>query len=192
MPERNLVPVPDRMPADRGRARRAGGASRCTRCASSTVPANAVALVIGAGPIGAFAAQWLRVLGVVRGCSWPTSTSASGRDRRAPRLRDDRSPPGRRATRSRHRERDRRPRRRHRRRGQRPRAITFLQAVDAAAHHGQVAAARRPQQGRRPAQGDRVAHPPPRVARARHLELAVTPRGHAASGTWWSHRSGAR
>lgn len=65
VPERNLVRLPDGVSLIEGAlVEPAGVALHAVRKAS--VPANATALVIGAGPIGLFAAQWLRVLGVVR------------------------------------------------------------------------------------------------------------------------------
>lgn len=65
VPERNLVKLPHDMSLITGAmVEPAGVALHAMRKVS--VPANATALVIGAGPIGNFAAQWLRVLGVTR------------------------------------------------------------------------------------------------------------------------------
>ncbi len=62
VPERNLVPVPETMPlVVAATVEPAAVALHAVRKLS--VPPAGVALVIGAGPIGAFAAQWLRVLG---------------------------------------------------------------------------------------------------------------------------------
>ena len=65
VPERNLVKLPSDMSLITGAmVEPAGVALHAMR--KVQVPANATALVIGAGPIGNFAAQWLRVLGVTR------------------------------------------------------------------------------------------------------------------------------
>jgi L-iditol 2-dehydrogenase/galactitol-1-phosphate 5-dehydrogenase len=65
VPERNLFPLRDDMSVLEGAmVEPAGVALHAVRKAS--IGANATALVIGAGPIGMFAAQWLRVLGVTR------------------------------------------------------------------------------------------------------------------------------
>lgn len=65
VPERNLVPVPADMPLlVAATVEPAAVALHAVR--KLTVPPAGVALVIGAGPIGAFAAQWLRVLGWTR------------------------------------------------------------------------------------------------------------------------------
>ena len=62
VPERNLVPVPATMPLlHAAMVEPAAVALHAVR--KLTVPAAGSALVIGAGPIGALAAQWLRVLG---------------------------------------------------------------------------------------------------------------------------------
>ena len=65
MPERNLVPVPARMPLlHAAMVEPAAVALHAVR--KLQVPAAGTALVIGAGPIGALAAQWLRILGWTR------------------------------------------------------------------------------------------------------------------------------
>ncbi|MBN9158427.1 MULTISPECIES: galactitol-1-phosphate 5-dehydrogenase [unclassified Microbacterium] len=65
VPERNLFPLRDDQSALEGAmVEPAGVALHAVR--KAPIGANAVALVIGAGPIGMFAAQWLRVLGVTR------------------------------------------------------------------------------------------------------------------------------
>jgi L-iditol 2-dehydrogenase/galactitol-1-phosphate 5-dehydrogenase len=65
VPERNLFPLRDDMSLLEGAmVEPAGVALHAVRKAA--VPVNASALVIGAGPIGMLAAQWLRVLGVTR------------------------------------------------------------------------------------------------------------------------------
>lgn len=65
VPERNLVALrPDTTLIAGAMVEPAGVALHAMRKAE--IPANASALVIGAGPIGLLAAQWLRVLGVVR------------------------------------------------------------------------------------------------------------------------------
>ncbi|KHK96368.1 alcohol dehydrogenase [Microbacterium mangrovi] len=65
VPERNLFPLRDDMGLLEGAmVEPAGVALHAVR--KAPVPANASALVIGAGPIGMLAAQWLRVLGVTR------------------------------------------------------------------------------------------------------------------------------
>lgn len=65
VPERNLVRLPEGLSLiDGALVEPAGVALHAVR--KATVPPNASALVIGAGPIGLLAAQWLRVLGVVR------------------------------------------------------------------------------------------------------------------------------
>ncbi len=62
VPERNLVPVPATMPLlHAAMVEPAAVALHAVR--KLAVPAAGSALVIGAGPIGALAAQWLRVLG---------------------------------------------------------------------------------------------------------------------------------
>jgi L-iditol 2-dehydrogenase/galactitol-1-phosphate 5-dehydrogenase len=62
VPERNLVPVPASMPLlHAAMVEPAAVALHAVR--KLAVPAAGSALVIGAGPIGALAAQWLRVLG---------------------------------------------------------------------------------------------------------------------------------
>ena len=62
VPERNLVPVPPGMPLlHAAMVEPAAVALHAVR--KLAVPAAGSALVIGAGPIGALAAQWLRVLG---------------------------------------------------------------------------------------------------------------------------------
>jgi L-iditol 2-dehydrogenase/galactitol-1-phosphate 5-dehydrogenase len=65
VPERNLVRLPAGTSLIAGAmVEPAGVALHAVR--KAVVPPNATALVIGAGPIGLFAAQWLRILGVVR------------------------------------------------------------------------------------------------------------------------------
>jgi L-iditol 2-dehydrogenase/galactitol-1-phosphate 5-dehydrogenase len=65
VPERNLFPLRDDMGVLEGAmVEPAGVALHAVR--KAPVPADASALVIGAGPIGMLAAQWLRVLGVTR------------------------------------------------------------------------------------------------------------------------------
>jgi L-iditol 2-dehydrogenase/galactitol-1-phosphate 5-dehydrogenase len=65
VPERNLVKLPSDMSLIAGAmVEPAGVALHAMR--KVQIPANATALVIGAGPIGNFAAQWLRILGVTR------------------------------------------------------------------------------------------------------------------------------
>lgn len=65
VPPRNLFHLPDHVSLIEGAiVEPAGVALHAVRRA--TVPTNATALVIGAGPIGLLAAQWLRVLGAVR------------------------------------------------------------------------------------------------------------------------------
>ncbi len=65
VPERNLVRLPEGTSLVAGAmVEPAGVALHAVRKAE--IPPNASALVIGAGPIGLFAAQWLRILGVVR------------------------------------------------------------------------------------------------------------------------------
>jgi len=65
VPERNLFPLRDDMSLIEGAlVEPAGVALHAVR--KAPIAANASALVIGAGPIGLFAAQWLRVLGATR------------------------------------------------------------------------------------------------------------------------------
>lgn len=65
VPERNLIPLrPGTSLIDGAMVEPAGVALHAVR--KAVVPPNATALVIGAGPIGILAAQWLRILGVVR------------------------------------------------------------------------------------------------------------------------------
>lgn len=65
VPERNLVRVPDGFSLIRAAiVEPAAVALHGVR--KLDIPANAVALVIGAGPIGSIAAQWLRILGCTR------------------------------------------------------------------------------------------------------------------------------
>ena len=65
VPERNLVPVPATMPLlHAAMVEPAAVALHAVR--KLLVPASGTALVIGAGPIGALAAQWLRILGWTR------------------------------------------------------------------------------------------------------------------------------
>jgi L-iditol 2-dehydrogenase/galactitol-1-phosphate 5-dehydrogenase len=65
VPQRNLIPLPVGTSLIAGAmVEPAGVALHAVRKAE--IPANASALVIGAGPIGLLAAQWLRILGVVR------------------------------------------------------------------------------------------------------------------------------
>lgn len=65
VPEANLVPVPADVPLVHA-AVVEPAAVALHAVAKLTVPAAGVALVIGAGPIGALAAQWLRILGWAR------------------------------------------------------------------------------------------------------------------------------
>ena len=65
VPERNLIPLsPGTSLIAGAMVEPAAVALHAVRKAE--IPANASALVIGAGPIGLLAAQWLRILGVVR------------------------------------------------------------------------------------------------------------------------------
>jgi L-iditol 2-dehydrogenase/galactitol-1-phosphate 5-dehydrogenase len=65
VPERNLIPLAPGTSLIAGAlVEPAGVALHAVRKAE--IPANASALIIGAGPIGLLAAQWLRILGVVR------------------------------------------------------------------------------------------------------------------------------
>lgn len=65
VPARNLFRLPEHVSLIEGAlVEPAGVALHAVR--KAPVPPNATALVIGAGPIGLFAAQWLRVGGVVR------------------------------------------------------------------------------------------------------------------------------
>ena len=65
VPERNLIPVPASMPLLHA-AMVEPAAVALHAVLKLQVPANGSALVIGAGPIGALAAQWLRILGWTR------------------------------------------------------------------------------------------------------------------------------
>lgn len=65
VPERNLVPVPRTMPLLHA-AMVEPAAVALHAVLKLRVPASGTALVIGAGPIGALAAQWLRILGWTR------------------------------------------------------------------------------------------------------------------------------
>lgn len=65
VPEDNLIPVPDSVPLVHA-AVVEPAAVALHGVLKLDVPAAAVALVIGAGPIGALAAQWLRIRGVSR------------------------------------------------------------------------------------------------------------------------------
>jgi len=65
VPERNLIPVPASMPLLHA-AMVEPAAVALHAVLKLQVPANGTALVIGAGPIGALAAQWLRILGWTR------------------------------------------------------------------------------------------------------------------------------
>jgi L-iditol 2-dehydrogenase/galactitol-1-phosphate 5-dehydrogenase len=65
VPERNLVPLAPGMSLIQG-AMVEPAAVALHAMRKVHVPADATALVIGAGPIGLLAAQWLRVLGVIR------------------------------------------------------------------------------------------------------------------------------
>jgi L-iditol 2-dehydrogenase len=65
VPERNLVRVPDGMPLLHA-AMVEPAAVALHAVLKLRVPAAGTALVIGAGPIGALAAQWLRILGWTR------------------------------------------------------------------------------------------------------------------------------
>lgn len=65
VPERNLVRLPEGSSLIAG-AMVEPAAVALHAIRKAEIPANASALVIGAGPIGLFAAQWLRIRGVVR------------------------------------------------------------------------------------------------------------------------------
>lgn len=65
VPEDNLIPVPDSVPLVHA-AIVEPAAVALHGVLKLDVPASASALVIGAGPIGALAAQWLRIRGVTR------------------------------------------------------------------------------------------------------------------------------
>jgi L-iditol 2-dehydrogenase len=65
VPEANLVPVPETMPLVHA-AVVEPAAVALHAVLKLRVPASGSALVIGAGPIGALAAQWLRILGWTR------------------------------------------------------------------------------------------------------------------------------
>ncbi len=65
VPERNLIPVPAAMPLLHA-AMVEPAAVALHAVLKLRLPANGSALVIGAGPIGALAAQWLRILGWAR------------------------------------------------------------------------------------------------------------------------------
>jgi L-iditol 2-dehydrogenase/galactitol-1-phosphate 5-dehydrogenase len=65
VPESNLIPVPDEVPLIHA-AVVEPAAVALHGVLKLDVPPSAVALVIGAGPIGALAAQWLRIRGVTR------------------------------------------------------------------------------------------------------------------------------
>ncbi len=64
-PEENLLPVPPDVPLIHAAAVEPAAVSLHAML-KFKLPANASALVIGGGPIGAFAAQWLRILGCSR------------------------------------------------------------------------------------------------------------------------------
>jgi L-iditol 2-dehydrogenase/galactitol-1-phosphate 5-dehydrogenase len=65
VPERNLIPVPEGFSLVKA-AMVEPAAVALHGVRKLDIPANGVALVIGAGPIGALAAQWLRILGCTR------------------------------------------------------------------------------------------------------------------------------
>lgn len=65
VPEDNLVPVPDAVPLLHAAVVEPAAVS-LHGVLKFRLPTRASALVIGAGPIGAFAAQWLRILGCSR------------------------------------------------------------------------------------------------------------------------------
>jgi L-iditol 2-dehydrogenase/galactitol-1-phosphate 5-dehydrogenase len=65
VPEENLLPVPPGVPLIHAAAVEPAAVSLHAML-KFKLPANASALVIGGGPIGAFAAQWLRILGCSR------------------------------------------------------------------------------------------------------------------------------
>ncbi|MFN8499141.1 MAG: galactitol-1-phosphate 5-dehydrogenase [Anaerolineae bacterium] len=65
VPEDNLIPVPDDVPLVHA-ACVEPAAVALHAMLKLRIRANATALVIGGGPIGAFAAQWLRILGCSR------------------------------------------------------------------------------------------------------------------------------
>jgi L-iditol 2-dehydrogenase len=65
VPEDNLVPVPDDVPLVHAATVEPSAVSLHAMLKVS-LPTNATALVIGGGPIGGFAAMWLRILGASR------------------------------------------------------------------------------------------------------------------------------
>jgi L-iditol 2-dehydrogenase len=65
VPEENLVPIPAGVPLLYAAVVEPAAVS-LHAMRKFRLPANASALVIGGGPIGAFAAQWLRILGCTR------------------------------------------------------------------------------------------------------------------------------
>jgi len=65
VPEDNLVPIPDTVPLISAALVEPSAVSLHAML-KVTLPPNADALVIGGGPIGAFAAMWLRILGCSR------------------------------------------------------------------------------------------------------------------------------
>ncbi|MEZ4768930.1 MAG: galactitol-1-phosphate 5-dehydrogenase [Caldilineales bacterium] len=65
VPEENLLPVPPEVSLIHAAAVEPAAVSLHAML-KFKLPANATALVIGGGPIGAFAAQWLRILGCSR------------------------------------------------------------------------------------------------------------------------------
>lgn len=62
VPEENLIPLPQHVPLLHAAVTEPAAVS-LHAVRKLRLPANACALVIGGGPIGAFAAQWLRILG---------------------------------------------------------------------------------------------------------------------------------
>lgn len=65
VPERNLLPIPDRLPLVHA-AVVEPAAVALHGVKKLRIPVDATGLVIGFGPIGGFAAQWLRILGCSR------------------------------------------------------------------------------------------------------------------------------
>ena len=88
VPERNLIPVPAAMPLLHA-AMVEPAAVALHAVLKLQVPANGSALVIGAGPIGALAAQWLRILGWTRVAGGRHRPGQTAGDER-PRVRDHR------------------------------------------------------------------------------------------------------
>lgn len=65
VPEENLIRVPDGVPLTHAAVTEPAAVS-LHAVLKFKLPANATALVIGGGPIGAYAAQWLKILGCSR------------------------------------------------------------------------------------------------------------------------------